>query len=120
MDMDRRGFLKMFGGATGGIVVATTMAQAGMWAEFMSWLKRAPAWSFPSRITVQEDAPLLFDNITATTLESLRDSVVSDNFFVDSPFYAKLRYSVSHKTFKGGETMRSPIYYEPIALSEPL
>lgn len=47
---DRRSFLKLLGGATGAITVASTMAEAGALAEFLSWLKRAPAWSFPAKL----------------------------------------------------------------------
>jgi hypothetical protein len=44
--MDRRKFLRVFGD---GLVASATMAQAGMVAEFMDWLKRKPVWSFPSK-----------------------------------------------------------------------
>jgi hypothetical protein len=47
---DRRSFLKLLGGATGAITVASTMAEAEALAEFLSWLKRAPAWSFPAKL----------------------------------------------------------------------
>lgn len=105
--MDRRGFLKLFGGATGALVASATMAEAGMLAEFMSWLRRAPAWSFPSR-TVVEGVPL-FDQISAATLADLRDNIVFDNFFVDSAILRKLRVSGHLNPFSGGLAMRQPL-----------
>jgi len=44
--MDRRNFLRLCAGAAG--VTAATMAEAGFWSEFLSWLTRKPRWSFPS------------------------------------------------------------------------
>lgn len=83
--MDRRGFLKFF---SGGLVATATMAEAGAFAEFLDWIKRAPAFSFAS------PKPLpLFDLISAATLESIRTEVLFDNFFKPSPFIEKLRYN---------------------------
>jgi hypothetical protein len=48
--MDRRQFLRL-GGA--GIVASATMAEAGILSEFMSWLTRKPAWSFPTNTTLE-------------------------------------------------------------------
>ncbi len=43
--MDRRRFLQMCGG---GLVATATMQEVEFFAEFMAWLKRRPAWSFPN------------------------------------------------------------------------
>jgi len=107
--MERRDFLKLFGGATGAVVATATMAQAGMLAEFMSWLKRAPAWSFPSR-TVVEGVPL-FDGISAATLVSLRQNIIYDNLFVDSPLMSKLRRREGLESLVGGAETAPPFMY---------
>jgi hypothetical protein len=43
--VNRRQFLKLGSGA---LVASATMAEAGMLDEFLSWLKRKPAYSFPT------------------------------------------------------------------------
>jgi len=81
--MNRRGFLRSFAGVSGGLVVTATMAEAGALADFMSWLKRAPAWSFPSkRVT----ASPLFNEMNAATLEHIRNTGIIAEMFNDSPF----------------------------------
>lgn len=85
--MDRRAFLKF---ATSGVIATATAAEVGMWAEFMSWIRRSPAWSFSSQPFKFPIDPL-FSQIDAITLESIRKSVISDNFFMDSPFQKALR-----------------------------
>lgn len=90
--MDRRGFIKLFSGAAGAVVASATMAEAGMLSEVMSWLRRAPAWSFPARIVVDPEQ-LLFDQFSAATLKTLQKDVLYDNFFVGSPILNKLRTS---------------------------
>jgi hypothetical protein len=52
--MDRRNFLRLCAGAAG--VTAATMAQAGFWSEFLSWLKRKPVHSIPLNATITQYA----------------------------------------------------------------
>jgi len=52
--MNRRGFLKLFGGVTGGVIATATMAEAGALAEFLSWAQRSPSWSFATPLSVKE------------------------------------------------------------------
>jgi hypothetical protein len=111
--MDRRGFLKLFGGTTGALVATATMAQAGMLAELMDWLRRAPAWSFPSKPALVEHNPL-FDEISATTLESLRDDIVFDNFFVDSLTLRKLRINRKLEPFNAGRVVQTPFEFDSV------
>lgn len=44
--IDRRKFLRLGGGA---LIASATMAEAGVVAEMLDWLKRKPAFSFPER-----------------------------------------------------------------------
>lgn len=43
--MNRRSFLRLTGG---GLIATATMAEAGLFAEFMDWLRRKPVWSIPA------------------------------------------------------------------------
>lgn len=54
--MNRRSFLGLAGG---GLVASATMAEVGIWAEFMSWLQRKPVWSFPVPVVASECLPRL-------------------------------------------------------------
>src|SRR6266404_555959 len=61
-EMNRRSFIGLLGG---GLVASAIMAEAGALSEFLSWLKRAPVWSFPT--PARNIAPM-WDEITAITL----------------------------------------------------
>jgi hypothetical protein len=45
--VNRRKFLQLAGITGGGLVASATMAEAGVFAEIASWLKRRPVWSIP-------------------------------------------------------------------------
>jgi len=84
MEMDRRGFLRMFGGTVGGgLVASATMAEAGMLSEFLSWLKRKPAWSFPRKQPT-------YAEIDAATMCYIVPAM-PDIVFKTSPLFMKLR-----------------------------
>jgi hypothetical protein len=51
--MNRRNFLRLAAGAG---VAAATMAEAGFWSEFLSWLKRKPVHSIPLNATITQYA----------------------------------------------------------------
>lgn len=68
--MDRRNFLKLFGG---GLVATATIQEAGMLAEFMDWMKRKPVWSFPSKSRT-------YDDINAITLKYVTPCLIDDFF----------------------------------------
>ena len=50
--MNRRDFLKLTVITSGGLVATATMAEAGFFADFLSWIKRRPVWSIPSTLNV--------------------------------------------------------------------
>ena len=52
-----------------------------------------------------------FDQLAATTLAELRDQVLIDNFFVDTPWLRKLRVSGALDEFMGGTLMQTPFQY---------
>jgi hypothetical protein len=79
--MDRRSFLRGFGG---GLVATATMAEAGMLAEFFDWLKRKPVWSFPSKTS------LSYDDLNAATMRYIVPCL-HDHVFKTSPIFMKLR-----------------------------
>jgi hypothetical protein len=70
--MNRREF---FSTMIGGVAAASAVR---------TWPFRV--FSFPSEIITPN-----FDLITAATLESLRDEILYDTFFVNSPWMAKLK-----------------------------
>ena len=55
-----------------------------------------------------------FDQISATTLADLRDDVLYDNFFVDSPWLRKLRAMGALDEFLGGTLMQTPFQYNRV------
>ena len=55
-----------------------------------------------------------FDQIAATTLAELRDQVLIDNFFVDTPLLRKLRVSGALDEFMGGTLMQTPFQYNRV------
>ena len=55
-----------------------------------------------------------FDQIAATTLAELRDQVLIDNFFVDTPWLRKLRVSGALDEFMGGTLMQTPFQYNRV------
>jgi len=55
-----------------------------------------------------------FDQIAATTLAELRDDVLIDNFFVDTPWLRKLRVSGALDEFMGGTLMQTPFMYDRV------
>ena len=69
------------------------MAEAGAFAEFLDWIKRKPAFSFPSR------SKPLFDEINASTLERIRRIMIADAFSAPSPLY---RAFMRQQDFKHG------------------
>lgn len=87
--MNRRGFLKVLGG---GLVASATMAEAGMLAEFMDWLKRKPAWSFPpKRAMTHDDVVEFVAGKMQAAYEELDKQLLADMFFRDTPFQSYLR-----------------------------
>src|SRR6266436_5060733 len=56
----------------------------------------------------------LYDQIAATTLAELRDDVLIDNFFVDTPWLRKLRVSGALDEFMGGTVMQTPFMYDRV------
>jgi hypothetical protein len=80
--MDRRSFLRVFGS---GVVATATIAEAGMLAEFMSWLKRNPVWSFPSKAK-----SLTYFDLNAATINYIVPRL-ADTDYKDSPIFTKLR-----------------------------
>lgn len=84
--MDRRQFLRMFGGAaTSGLVASATMSEAGMLAEFLSWLKRKPVWSIPN----PRSGALTYDQITALTAKYIVPRM-ADEIYKPSPIFVRL------------------------------
>lgn len=81
MNADRRSFLKMFGG---GVVASATMVEAGMFAEFMSWLQRKPVWSIPAR-------PQFGYHLSATQLSTV--------IWYDKQFIENLKRNVTFEKF---------------------
>lgn len=55
-----------------------------------------------------------FDQIAASTLAELRDDVLIDNFFVDTPILRKLRVSGALDEFMGGTLMQTPFVYNRV------
>src|ERR1700761_6864504 len=55
-----------------------------------------------------------FDQLAATTLAELRDSILYDNFFVDTPFLRKLRAMGATEEFLGGLFMQTPFMYDRV------
>lgn len=53
----------------------------------------------------------LYNEIDGSTLEAVRRNVIYDNFFVDTPFQAKLRASGALDPFLGGSAMLEPFIY---------
>jgi hypothetical protein len=56
----------------------------------------------------------VFDQLAATTLAELRDQVLIDNFFVDTPLLRKLRVSGALDEFMGGTIMQTPFMYDRV------
>lgn len=73
---DRRHFLRNL---VGGLAAT---------AAVRTWPFRV--YSFPTEIVQPKIYPF-FDNIDVTMLADLRDQVLCDNFFVDTPWLKKLR-----------------------------
>ena len=69
--MNRRNFLKLAGLAGGGLVASASMAEAGFLADFLSWLKRRPAWSIP------KDAGKY---LTASDIRNAANALVSNTY----------------------------------------
>jgi hypothetical protein len=55
-----------------------------------------------------------FDQLAAITLAELRDSVLIDNFFVDTAWLRKLRVSGALDEFMGGTLMQTPFQYDRV------
>ncbi len=102
--MNRRGFLKFFGG---GLVATATMAEAGAFAEFMDWIRRAPAWSFPS----PRYGDVTFDQINAVTLEYIRQPETYFWMPMDTPF----KFKMVKGFYTGGNIIQEPFTYEKVA-----
>jgi hypothetical protein len=108
--VNRRDFIRGFGLASGGLVATATMAEAGMLAEFMSWLKRAPVWSFPSpdKLLAVPTSPL-WNEIDAVTIDSIRENTIFDSLFTTSPIIQTMRVT---KQFDGVPFIQEPFVYE--------
>lgn len=75
--MDRRLFFnRMIGGLAATAAVRT-------------WPFRV--YSFPAEIVIPETISPLFDQISYSTLATLRSDILIDNFFADIPWVKKLR-----------------------------
>lgn len=55
-----------------------------------------------------------FDQLAATTLAELRESILYDNFFVDSPWLRKLRAVGALEDFTGGLFMQTPFQFDRV------
>jgi len=55
-----------------------------------------------------------FDQISATTLADLREDVLVDNFFVETPFQKKMRAMGALEDFNGGVFMQEPFMYDRV------
>lgn len=55
-----------------------------------------------------------FDQISATTLADLRDDVLVDNFFVETPWMRKMRAMGALEDFTGGTFMQDPFMYDRV------
>lgn len=55
-----------------------------------------------------------FDQLSATTLADLKDDVLFDNFFVDSPWMRKMRAMGALEDFFGGTLMQEPFMYDRV------
>lgn len=55
-----------------------------------------------------------FDQLSATTLADLKESVVIDNFFVDTTALRKLRMSGALDEYLGGTWMQEPFMYDRV------
>ena len=64
-------------------------------------------FSFPSQIIEPN-----FDLITATTLADLRDDILYDNFFIDTPWLSKLRKN--HFELERENVIQTPFSYSHI------
>jgi hypothetical protein len=101
--MDRRHFLRLFGG---GLTATATMAEAGMLAEFLSWLKRKPVWSFPSG-----SGSARYLDMNAVTMKYIMPALV-DNFFRDSPLFLTLKARpLTGGQFYGGKRLLTPVSF---------
>ncbi len=56
----------------------------------------------------------LFDQISATTLASMRSDVVQDNFFIDGAWQRLTRYYHAEDPFFGGTWMQEPFMYDRV------
>jgi hypothetical protein len=55
-----------------------------------------------------------FDQISATTLADLREDVLVDNFFVETPWQKKMRAMGALEDFNGGTFMQEPFMYDRV------
>jgi len=55
-----------------------------------------------------------FDMISATTLADLKDDVLVDNFFVETPWMRKMRALGALEDFAGGTFMQDPFMYDRV------
>jgi hypothetical protein len=55
-----------------------------------------------------------FDQISATTLADLKDDVLVDNFFVETPWMRKMRAMGALEDFAGGTFMQDPFMYDRV------
>jgi hypothetical protein len=55
-----------------------------------------------------------FDQISATTLADLREDVLVDNFFVETPWMRKMRAMGALEDFDGGTFMQDPFMYDRV------
>jgi hypothetical protein len=102
--MDRRGFLKLFGGVTGGVIATATMAEAGALAEFLSWVQRSPSWSFASPLSAKEKSIREFIRMSQIVHDGQRRP------FDMTHLAATVLPDFSHKAFVGYDVMRPPLY----------
>lgn len=86
--MDRRAFLRSFGTGAG-VVAAATVADVGLWADMMEWL-RGPqrAYSIPARVAVS--GSLTYTDINAISVKYISEHI-ADNWFKPSPLFEAIR-----------------------------
>ena len=71
-------------------------------------------WLATNTIAGGASADPLFDQISATTLASMRADSVQDNFFVDGAWQRLMRYYAVNDPFTGGIFMQEPFVYNRV------
>ena len=83
-NLARRQFLRLAGS---GLIASATMAEVGLWAEFVDWLRRRPVWSFPT-----STSEFTYYDVNVVTMRYITENFV-DLYFKESPVFRKLCYT---------------------------